>query len=176
MHREQGCERLARYIARPAISHDRLARTPDGDVVLTFKRAWDDGTRAHVLTPVEFIARLAAIVPRPRRHLLHFHGVLAPAARLRARVVPAPPPPPPRNPLLPPSVQVPRSSHWLPWSDLLWRVFEVEGRACPSCGRPMTVHAVVQGVWATRRVLASLARPSAAPRLLPARAPPQVTA
>ena len=76
-------ERLGRYIARPAIAHDRLSRTPEGDVVLTFKRAWDDGTKAHVLTPLEFIARLAAIVPRPRRHLLHFHGVFAPAASPR---------------------------------------------------------------------------------------------
>jgi hypothetical protein len=169
-------ERLCRYIARPPVSHDRLSRTPEGDVVLTFKRAWDDGTRAHVLTPLEFIARLAAIVPRPRRHLLHLHGVFAPAASLRSRVVPAPPPTQERQPLLPPSVLVPRHSRWIPWSDLLWRVFEVDGRACPTCGRPMTVHAVVQGVWATRRVLASLARPSAAPPLLPGRAPPAATA
>jgi len=175
-HDRTARERLCRYIARPPISHDRLSRTPEGDVVLTFKRAWDDGTRAHVLTPLEFIARLAAIVPRPRRHLLHLHGVFAPAASLRSRVVPAPPPAPERQPLLPPSVLVPRDSRWIPWSDLLWRVFEVDGRACPSCGRPMEVHAVVQGVWPTRRVLASLARPSAAPLLLPARAPPAATA
>ena len=175
-HDVQALERLCRYIARPPISHDRLSRTPEGDVVLTFKRAWDDGTRAHVLTPLEFIARLAAIVPRPRRHLLHLHGVFAPAAPLRSRVVTAPPPAPERQPLLPPSVLVPRDSRWIPWSDLLWRVFDVEGRACPNCGRPMEVHAVVQGVWATRRVLASLARPSAAPLLLPARAPPAATA
>jgi hypothetical protein len=175
-HDRDALERLGRYIARPAISHDRLSRNPDGDVVLTFKRPWDDGTTAHVLTPLEFIARLAAIVPRPRRHLLHFHGVFAPAARLRARVVPAPAPTPDRRPLLPASVLVPRRSPWIPWSDLLWRVFEVDGRACPSCGRPMVVHAVVRGAWATRRVLASLARPSTAPRLLRARAPPVATA
>ena len=175
-HDVQALERLCRYISRPPLSHERLSRTPEGDVVLTFKRPWDDGTKAHVLTPVEFIARLAAIVPRPRRHLLHFHGVFAPAARLRARVVPAPAQAQERQPLLPPSILVPRRSPWICWSDLLWRVFEVDGRACPACGRPMVVHAVVQGVWATRRVLATLARPSAAPRLLPARAPPAATA
>ena len=32
--------------------------------------------------------RLAALVPRPRLHLIRFHGVLAPNAKLRALVVP----------------------------------------------------------------------------------------
>jgi hypothetical protein len=34
------------------------------------------------------IERLLALVPRPRRHLVTYHGVLAPAASLRSRVVP----------------------------------------------------------------------------------------
>ena len=35
--------------------------------------------------------RLAALVPRPRFHLIRFHGVLAPNAMLRSQIVPAPP-------------------------------------------------------------------------------------
>ena len=35
--------------------------------------------------------RLAALVPRPRLHLIRFHGVLAPNAKLRSKIVPAPP-------------------------------------------------------------------------------------
>ena len=31
--------------------------------------------------------RLAALVPRPRLHLIRFHGVLAPIAKVRALVV-----------------------------------------------------------------------------------------
>ena len=34
--------------------------------------------------------RLAALVPRPRLHLIRFHGVLAPNAKLRSKIVPAP--------------------------------------------------------------------------------------
>ena len=34
---------------------------------------------------------MAALVPRPRLHLIRFHGVLAPNARLRKAVVPVPP-------------------------------------------------------------------------------------
>jgi hypothetical protein len=35
--------------------------------------------------------RLAALVPRPRWHLIRLHGVLAPNAKLGAKVVPHPP-------------------------------------------------------------------------------------
>ena len=45
----------------------------------------------HVMTPMEFMQRLAALVPRPRLHLIRFHGVLAPNAKLRKAVVPVPP-------------------------------------------------------------------------------------
>jgi Putative transposase len=40
--------------------------------------------------PLEFMERLAALVPRPRLHLIRFHGVLAPNAKLRSKIVPAP--------------------------------------------------------------------------------------
>ena len=40
------------------------------------------------MSPLEFMQRLAALVPRPRLHLIRLHGVLAPNAKLRAQVVP----------------------------------------------------------------------------------------
>ena len=40
------------------------------------------------MSPLEFMQRLAALVPRPRLHLIRFHCVLAPNAKLRATVVP----------------------------------------------------------------------------------------
>jgi len=42
------------------------------------------------MSPLEFMQRLAALVPRPRLHLIRFHGVLAPYAKLRAAIVPIP--------------------------------------------------------------------------------------
>ncbi len=41
-----------------------------------------------MLSPLEFMQRLAALVPWPRLHLIRFHGVLAANAKLRAMVVP----------------------------------------------------------------------------------------
>ena len=43
------------------------------------------------MSPLEFMQRLAALVPRPRLHLIRFHGVLAPHAGLRTAIVPDPP-------------------------------------------------------------------------------------
>lgn len=47
-----------------------------------------DGTTHLVMSPMAFMQRLAALVPRPRLHLIRYHGVLAPNARLRSQVVP----------------------------------------------------------------------------------------
>jgi hypothetical protein len=83
-------ERLCRYITRPAIANERLKRNHAGDVVLQLKSAYKDGTTHIVMSPLEFMQRLAALVPRPRLHLIRFHGVLAPHAKLRAEIVPRP--------------------------------------------------------------------------------------
>ena len=84
-------EPLRRYITRPAISNERLGTNREGNAVLKLKTPWRNGATHIVLTPMEFMQRLAALVPRPRLHLIRFHGVLAPNAKLRSQVVPVPP-------------------------------------------------------------------------------------
>jgi hypothetical protein len=64
-------------LARPPIASERLSLAQDGRVVYALRRHWKDGMRAVVCDPLDFIARLAALVPRPRMHLLTYHGVLA---------------------------------------------------------------------------------------------------
>jgi hypothetical protein len=59
-------------------------------VVLTLKTPYRDGTTHIVMSPLEFIQRLAALVPGPRLHPIRFHGVLAPEARPREGLVGAP--------------------------------------------------------------------------------------
>ena len=91
-------ERLCRYVARPPLALERLDRDGDGLVVHRLKRPFHDGTTKFLFEPLDFLARLAALVPRPRSHLLRYHGVLAPNARHRRLVVPTPvPKPAPRD-------------------------------------------------------------------------------
>ncbi len=55
----------------------------------TLKTPYRDGTTHVVFEPLDFIARLAALVPGPRAHLTRYHGVFAPHSRWRAEVTPA---------------------------------------------------------------------------------------
>ena len=57
---------------------ERLSVDGDGLVMLELKRAFTDGTTHVLFEPEDFIARLAALVPRPRAHLLRYHGLFIP--------------------------------------------------------------------------------------------------
>jgi hypothetical protein len=67
---------LCRYISRPAVSEKRLALTSNGMVRYHLKTPYRDGTTHVIFEPLDFIAKLAAMVPRPRVNLTRFHGVL----------------------------------------------------------------------------------------------------
>ena len=59
-------ERLTRYVSRPPVAIERLDLTAQGQVRYRLKTAYRDGTTHIVLEPLDFIARLAALVPPPR--------------------------------------------------------------------------------------------------------------
>ncbi|MBK6286682.1 MAG: transposase [Gammaproteobacteria bacterium] len=88
-HQRTVRERLCRYIARPAVAEQRLTVNAQGKVVYLLKTPYHDGTTHVVFEPLDFIARLAALVPRPRVNLTRYHGVLAPNHRWRAEVTPS---------------------------------------------------------------------------------------
>ena len=90
-HERHKLEHLCRYITRPAIANERLTLNRAGDVVLQLKSPYHDGTTHVVMSPLELMQRLAALVPRPRLHLIRFHGVLAPNAKLRSAIIPSAP-------------------------------------------------------------------------------------
>ena len=59
----------------------RLSLTRQGDIRYSLKTPYRDGTTYIIFEPLDFIARLAALVPRPRVNLTRFHGVFAPNIR-----------------------------------------------------------------------------------------------
>jgi hypothetical protein len=118
-----------------------------GQVELKLKTPWRDGTTHLVLSPLEFMQRLAALVPRPRLHLIRFHGVLAPNAKLRSswwcRKGPTGGRTGGHRRLLPPAECVvqtetnpdrPDRPHRIAWARLLKRVFDIDMQHCPNCG------------------------------------------
>ena len=88
----EGRERLLRYVARPAVALERVSELPDGRIAYRVKWSKADGRgETHrLMTPMEFMARLAALVPPPRHPLVRYHGVFAPNSPWRAMIVPGP--------------------------------------------------------------------------------------
>ena len=72
-HDDLARERLCRYLARPAFSLARLGVRRDGLVVYRVKNAGRGRVKQRVMSPVECLARLAAMVPPPRYPLLRLH-------------------------------------------------------------------------------------------------------
>ncbi len=85
----QRLERLCRYVARPPLALERLEELRDGRLAYRLKKPWRDGTTHVVMERTELLERLAPLVPPPRAHQVRYHGVLAPCASGRDRVVPA---------------------------------------------------------------------------------------
>jgi hypothetical protein len=133
-----------------------------------------------VFTPHELIEKLIPLIPRPRSHLVRYHGILGPAARDRARVVPQPPPYQPEsapqgNGATSREIDASRIPGFrrTSWAVLLKRVFLVDALACPKCDGRMKILAVITNPDSVRAILDNLGIPSEAPRCHRARSPPQ---
>ena len=87
----EGREKLFRYLLRPPLALQRLSMGEDGRLRYKMKRP-RNGALVLSLTPDELLAKLATLVPPPRVHGLRYHGLFAPHAKWRSRVVPSAPP------------------------------------------------------------------------------------
>jgi hypothetical protein len=85
-----GRERLCRYGARPPLSLERLRRLPGGRAAYRLKYVSRGRGKHRIMTGLEFMARLAALIAPPRYPLLRYAGVLAPRSAWRKDIVPKP--------------------------------------------------------------------------------------
>lgn len=168
-------ERLCRYILSPPVSAERISRTPDGRIAYRLKRRWRDGTEVVYFSGLDFLSKLMALTPRPRAHLLRYHGCLAPRSSLRRRVVPSS------------SVrrqrsdgsqlrlfERPRSHRWIARTELLAHVFGKDAARCHVCGSGrLEVVAVVRRWEAIANVLTSLGLSAEGRVLACCRGPPK---
>jgi hypothetical protein len=167
----EGMERLARYALRGPVATERLSEMPDGRLKLEFRHSWRDGTQAVLFEPLEFIERLVALIPVPRRNLVRYHGSLAPGSKLRARIVPAGPsrPAPRRHAGCEEGEAGERASRRLSWAELMKRVFLVDVLECPRCSGRMEVVATITQPDVIRAMLECIGLPARPPPLAPAR-------
>jgi hypothetical protein len=160
---------LCRYILRPPLANDRLHVLPDGGVKLDFKKPWSDGTASVELAPLALIARLAALVPPPKRHLVRYFGVLSSHNASRSQVVPSPAtlPLPPTD-----SAKPAGKSRYIPWAQLLRKTFGFE-LLCSKCQAPLRLIALIKTEDVARKILTAMHLPTEVPELHPARPPPR---
>jgi Putative transposase len=158
----KGLERLLRYAARPPIAVDRLAQLPDGRLSYTLKTPWRNGATHVIFEPLEFLARLAVLVPAPRVNLIRFHGQLAPSAKWREAIVPnstddgdesdaggcgdcrTGKKPPGRN---------------YSWASLMARVFEIDVLKCSDCNGRLKILAAIHPPTNTQKILECMGLP-----------------
>ncbi len=85
-HERVGLERLLRYCARPAFALERLREIDPEHLVYESVKPGPGGNVSLLLTQMQLLDRLAALIPPPRRHRHRYIGVLAPNSPLRAAV------------------------------------------------------------------------------------------
>ena len=123
------------------------------------------------LEPEDFIARLAALVPKPRAHLTRYHGVFAPASPDRAEIVP-------RTHAVAATergeVSVSDRQQAMSWAQRLKRVFAIDIETCQQCGGRLRVIASIEESTVIERILEHLGHTAEPVDLAhPSRAPPQ---
>ncbi|MFQ5433552.1 MAG: IS91 family transposase [Anaerolineae bacterium] len=169
-------ERLCRYISRPAVSEKRLSLTPNGNIRYQLKTPYRDGTTHVIFEPLDFIARLAALVPRPRVNLTRFNGVFAPNSKYRALVTPARRG---RGNQARVADELPTPAHRrasMTWAQRLKRVFNIDIETCRECGGAMKVIACIEDPVVIQKILNHLKEKDEyrdAFRLPESRGPPQ---
>ena len=83
-----------------------------------------------VFDPLDFMARLAALVPRPRVNLTRYHGVFAPHHRLREQVTLSRRG---RRKAATASEPAPARHVSMTWAQRLKRVLKIEIETCEHC-------------------------------------------
>jgi hypothetical protein len=171
-----GRERLLRYCARPPFALEHLHEHHVGHLVYRCPKPRPGGPSALVLTPLELIDKIAALVPPPRTHRHRYYGVLAPNAPLRAAVTalaPAPvPPPPPADSAGAQQASAHRAAARYLWAMLLARIYAALPLTCPFCLAEMRIIAFITEPSAVRQILDHLGEATRPPRFAPARGPP----
>lgn len=170
-------ERLCRYITRPAIAERRLSLTDKGQVLYTLKTPWSDGTTHVYFEPLDFMARLAALVPKPRVNLIRYHGIFAPNSPARGLITPAK-----RGRGTCQGTQPTQSAKTgiesraaMTWAQRLKRVFKIDVETCEACGGQVAIIASIEDPVVIKKILSHLentAPSSTTPRLPHTRAPP----
>ena len=155
------------------MAEERLSLRPSGDIVLKLKTPYSDGTSHLLFSGLEFVEKLAALVPPPRIHLTRFFGCLAPNAKIRSAIVPK------KAEACEQTTgagtesgdqKIQKKNRRMGWAELLARVFAIDMKHCPNCGSEnfKPISAIVD-TSVIKKILTHLRLPAEPPDIAPAR-------
>ncbi len=165
-----GLERLLLYVLRPALSLKQLTYKPEtGLVRCRPTKGRPDSPAVLERSGVEFVERLAALIPPPRKHMVRYYGALGPRSALRRAVGSAT-----WDRATGAELEASRAlaASTRSWAACVRRVFEVDPVLCVKCGGEMKLAAIVLDDGELDRILAHQGWPASWPKTKPARAPP----
>ena len=166
-------------VARPAISEKRLSLTSQGKVRYELKTPYRDGPTHVIFDPLDLIAKLAALVPKPGVNLRRFHGVFDPNSNHRALLTPAKRGKGSQQVADEQGEKTPAQRHVaMTWAQRLKRVFGIDVETCRVCGGTARVIACIEDPVVIKTILLYIDAqvPKPGEFVLPdSRAPPQAS-
>jgi len=158
-------------ITRLALVNERVKINHDGNVVLKLKSVYRDGTTHLVMAPLEFMQKLAALIPQPRLNLTRYRDVLAPNEKLRSQIILRPPEDSTDEDVKDTEAMACTGirKQYMPWARLLKRVFDIDIEQCPHCDGQLKIIAAVEDPAIIVKILKHLGLPTRAPPRKPAR-------
>ena len=168
-HERDKLERLCRYILRPPVAMHRLSLTPSGHICYQLKTPYRDGTTHVAFEPLDFISKLAALVPSARVNLTRFFGVFAPNSSHRANII-----------IRKNSKKISENETQtagekrgaMTWAARLKRAFNIDIKTCQACGGAVKVIACIDDPVVINKILNHLEVKQAEFMLPMTRAPP----
>ena len=149
-------EKLIRYMARGPIATERLTESFSNTLLYKMKTPWKDGTTHVSFSPLDFIARLVALIPPPRVNMIRYHGVFAPNFKARQEIVPQKKPPIQNCADINPLASSKRRRERMRWAEMLKRTFEIDVTVCPKCQGRLEQIAIIKDKKVARAVLESM--------------------
>ena len=154
-HERKKLERLCRYITRPAVAEKRLSFARNGMVRYELKTPYRDGTTHVIFEPLDFISKLAALVPKPRVNLTRYHGVFAPNSKHRALLTPGKQAKGRKINVSDDTQDKSPEEHRasMNWAQRLKRVFNIDVELCDQCGGAVKVIACIEDPAVIKKIL-----------------------
>ena len=162
----KGLEHVARYMLRAPVSLSRMRWTPNCQQVFYASIGSDDDpeqtpSEARSIDALEFVARVIAQIPAPRKHLTFYYGYYSNVARglrnkSQAQGSPEPTSPrqaPQEDPVVCPAQKAAMRRRW---ANLIRRVYEVDPLICSRCGGQLRVISFITQPGVIRKIVEHL--------------------